>query len=112
MNESVRPADVDEGAEVADRRDPALADLALVEFGDQPLLHLVTAFLDRLALREDESVAVAVDLDDLERQLHADQTGHVSLLARLITAPNLSHLGCRHEAAHPVQVHEQATLVV
>src|SRR5215207_6307651 len=68
MDQSVRSADVDEGAEVADRRDTALTDLALAQFIDQPLLHHVSPLLHRLALREDESVSVTIDFDDLQRQ--------------------------------------------
>jgi hypothetical protein len=54
VDEPVRAADVDEGAEVADRGDPTLADLALLQLLDQPLLHHVAAFLDGLPLGEDE----------------------------------------------------------
>ncbi len=66
VNESVRAADVDERAEVADRGDATLADLALLQLPDQSLLHHIAPLLNSLALRKNQTVAVAVDLDDLE----------------------------------------------
>ena len=73
MDESVSSADVDEGAEVADRRDATLADFALAQLVDQSLLHDVSPLLHRLALGEDETVSVAIDLDHLQRQRATDQ---------------------------------------
>ncbi len=112
MDESVRAADVDEGAEVADRGDATLADLALLQLLDQLLLHLVAPLLHGLALGEDQPVAMAVDLDDLEGQRAADQPGHVGLLAGIVAAANLGHLRRRHESAHAVEIHQQTALVV
>ncbi len=112
VDEPVRPTNVHEGAEVADGGDPALTNLALLQLLDQPLLHHIAAFLDGLPLGEDQPVAMAIDLDDFQRQHRADQARHVGLLARVVAATDLGDLGGGHEAAHPVQVHQQATLVV
>src|ERR671912_686642 len=87
VNQSIGPADVDEGAEIADRGDSTLADLALAQLIDQSLLHYVSPLLHRLALGEDESVPVAIDLDYLQWQRAADQPRHVGLFAGLVAAP-------------------------
>src|SRR5215213_9693895 len=100
MDQSVSSAYVDEGAEVADRGDAALADFTLTQFIDQPLLHHVSPLLHRLALREDESVSVTIDFDHLQRQGATDQSCHVGLLAGLVAAPDLGYLRRRNEAAH------------
>ena len=42
----------------------------------------------------------------------ADQAGHVGLLAGVVAAADLGDLRGGHEAAHAVEVHQQAALVV
>ena len=90
----------------------ALADFALAQLVDQPLLHHVSPLLHRLALGEDESIPVAIDLDDLQRQRATDQPRHVGLLAGLVAASDLRHLRSGNEATHAVEVYEEAALVV
>ena len=103
MNQSICSADVDEGAEVADRGDTPLADLALAQLVDQPLLHHVSPLLHRLALGEDERIPVPIDLDDLQWQRAAYQPRHVGLLAGLVAASDLRHLRSWNEAAHAIR---------
>ena len=112
VNQSVGSSDVDECTEVANRGNATLTSLAFLEFADQALLHLVAAFLNGLALRENEAIPVAVDLDDLERKARTDQAGHLGLLGGIVTTADFRNLRCRHETAHAVEIHQQATLVV
>src|SRR5437867_12833263 len=98
MDESIGAADVDERAEVADRRDHAGATVALLGRGEQLVFASLTYFLDRLALGKDEPIAIAIDLDDFERQRRADHLGHVRLLLRLRPAADAADLRCRNEA--------------
>ena len=94
------------------RGDAALANFALAQLLDQLLLHLVALFLHGLALGEDQPVAMAVDLDDLERQMGADHAGHLGLLAGFVATTDFGDLRRGHETAHTVQIHQQAALVV
>jgi len=101
VNQSIRAANVDKGAEVADRGNATLANLALAQLFDQLLLHLVALFLHGLALGEDQPVPMPVDLDDLQRQMRADHAGHFGLLASFVPTANFGDLRCRHKAATP-----------
>jgi hypothetical protein len=66
MEQAVDAVEVDEGAEVGDILDRALADVARGHFG-QELLAAFGAFLfDQFAARQDDVLAFLVDLDDLE----------------------------------------------
>src|SRR4051812_18259700 len=112
MDKSIGSADVDEGAEVADRGDAPLAHLALAQLINQPLLHHISPLLHRLALREDESIPVTIDLDHFQWQRATNQSRHVGLLACLVAAPDLGYLRSGNEAAHTVKIYEQAALVV
>src|SRR5215208_3694377 len=112
MNKSIGSADVNERAEVADRRDTPLADLALAELVDQSLLHHVSPLLHRLALGEDETVSVPIDFDHLQRQRASDQARHVGLLACFVASSDLCYLGGWNEATHAVEVHQESALVV
>ena len=112
MDQPIGTADVHEGPEVGDGGNPALPRLAFLQILDQPLLHRVAALLHRHALREDEAVAVAVDLDHLQRKRRTDQPRHIGLLRGVIAATNLGHLRGGHEAAHAIKVDQEATLVV
>jgi hypothetical protein len=72
VDEPVNAAEVDEGAEVHDRRDHALAHLALLERLQEVLALLRLRFLEELAAREDDVVAVLVEFDDAALELFAD----------------------------------------
>src|SRR5690606_35084217 len=92
VDESVRPTGGDESAEVADTQLAPAPDLALGLLLDQLLLHLVAALLQRLALRDDQPVAIAVDLNDFELQGAPDQARHLGLLLLLVARRDLGHL--------------------
>ena len=109
---AVFEADVDKRTEVANRRNAALTNLAFGQLLDQSLLHHVTAFLDGLPLGKNQAITMPVDLNDFERKHRANQARHVGLLARLVTAANLTDLRRRHEATDAIEVHEETTLVV
>ena len=85
VREAVGATEVDEDTEAADAGDAALADLALFELGEQAVLLLRAPLLQRRALGEDDAVAAAVDLDDLEPELLADG-GRETALAVLFGA--------------------------
>ncbi len=112
VDQAVGAADIHERAEVGDRRDRARANIAFLEVLDDLVLARLTDFLRGLALAQDQAVPVAVDLDDLQRQRAADQPCHVGLLLRVRTPADARNLRGRHEPAHAVQIHQQATLVV
>ena len=75
VDESVHAAEVDEGAEVDDRRHHTAADLAGLEVGEELVALLVLRLLEVGAARQHDVVAVLVELDDLALDLLA----HVGL---------------------------------
>src|SRR6266508_6368450 len=85
VHETVHAAEVDEGAEVHDRGDHALADLTRLEVGEELVALLALRLLEVCASREHDVVAVLVELDDLGVEVPADE---------------------RMEVAHPAQVDE------
>src|SRR5690606_30732429 len=102
VDQTVDAAEIDEGAEVDDRADDALADLALLELVEEVLAHGRLGLLEPGTTRQDHVVAVLVELDDLRLELLAD--------VRLQVA-DATHLdqGGRQEAAQ-ADVHDQAAL--
>jgi hypothetical protein len=65
VDEAVHAAEVDEGAEVDDRRHDALADLAGLEVGEEVLALLLLGLLEPGPAGQHHVVAVLVELDDL-----------------------------------------------
>ena len=65
MNQPVGPTKIDEGAEVADTRYPALACFSLGEFFDKAGLLLFTLLLNSLALGEYGPVTASVYFQNL-----------------------------------------------
>src|SRR3954452_14939581 len=72
VDQTVDPAEVDERAEVDDRRDLAGANLALLQRLQEGLAHLGLGLLEPGAAGQDHVVAVLVQLDDLRLDLLAD----------------------------------------
>src|SRR5206468_2705272 len=72
VHEPVDTAQVDEGAEVHDRADRALATLALLEGLEERLAALRLRLLKERAPRQHDVVAVAIELDDLRLELLPD----------------------------------------
>ena len=85
VHEAVHAAEIDERAEVHDRRDHALADLTRLEVGEELVALLALRLLEVRASGEHDVVAVLVELDDLGVEVPADE---------------------RVQVAHPAQVDE------
>jgi len=102
VHETVDAAEVHERTEVDDRGDHTLADLALLQLGEEAVPDLGLGLLEPRATREHDVVAVLVELDDLRLELLAD--------VRLEVA-HPAHLDQRRgqEAAQP-DVEDQTTL--
>ncbi len=78
VDESVDAAEVDEGAEVDDRGDDTLAALARLEVGEEVAPLFLLRLFEPGPPRQDDVVAVAVELDDLG----LDRLAHVGLQLR------------------------------
>ena len=83
VHEAVDAAEVDERTEVDDRRDDALADLALVEVVEERGARLGLRLLEQRAAREHDVVAVLVELEDLRLDLLAEVRREVADAAQL-----------------------------
>ena len=77
VEQAVDAVEVNEGAEVGDILDGALADVARGHFGEQLLAALGAFLLDQFAAGQDDVLALLVDLDDLEIVGVADVLGEV-----------------------------------
>ena len=73
VDQPVDAAEVDERAEVHDRRDRALLDLTLLEVLEEVLAAFRLRLFEVLPARQHDVVAVAVELDDLALELLADE---------------------------------------
>ncbi len=84
VHETVHPpAEVDERTEVDDRGDDTLADLARVEVREERRARLGLRLLEERAAREDDVVAVLVELEDLRLDLLAEVRREVAHAAEL-----------------------------
>ena len=101
VEETVDPVEVDERAEVRDVLHAALANLALLEGGEQSGLLLGHRALDELATGDDDVLALVGDLDDLEIERLAD-------VGREVTHRGDINLAAGQERLDAVDVHEQA----
>jgi hypothetical protein len=102
VNQTVDAAEIDERTEVDDRRDDALANLALLQLVQELAADLGLGLLEPRATRQDHVVAVLVELDDLRLDLLAD--------VRLQIA-DATHLDERRgEEAAEADVEDEATL--
>src|ERR1035441_3073358 len=77
VQEAINAVEINEGTEVGDILDGALADVARGHFAKELLAALVAFLLDQLAAGEDDVLAFLVDLDDLEVVGIADVLGEV-----------------------------------
>ena len=78
VDQAVDTAQIDERAEVDDGGHDTLADLALLELGQEGLAHFGLSLLQVLAAGQDHVVAVLVELQDLGLDLLADVRGEVA----------------------------------
>ena len=119
MDEAVDATEVDEHAERRDRADGALDLLPDLEAAEQLVALLAALLVEGHLLRQDEPVGLAVDLEDLEPELAADERlqllgdllGGVAWLLVPRTAREVDDLADRHEAADAA-VDDEAALVV
>src|ERR1700729_527000 len=102
VHQAVHAAQVDERAEVDDRRHDALADLAPAQRVEEGVAHLGLGLLEPGAAGQHHVVAVLVQLDDLGFDLPADVRLQVADPAHL-------HQRSGQEAAQP-DVQDQAAL--
>ena len=83
VQQTVDATQIDEGAEVGDVLDHALADLALLQLLDDLDPHLLPLLLEHGAARDDDVAAGLVELDDLEGEFLADELIEVFDLANV-----------------------------
>ena len=86
VQQAVDAAQVDERAVVGDVLDDALDDRAFLQRRQQLLALLAQARFEHGAARDDDVVALAVELDDLEFELPCFRTAMVSLTGRMSTS--------------------------
>ena len=119
VDEAVDAAEVDEDAERRDRADAAGDLLADLQAAEQLVALLAALLVEGDLLRQDQAVGLAVDLEDLEPELAADERlellgdllGGVARLLVLRAAREVDDLADRHEAADAA-VDDEAALVV
>ena len=111
VREAVGAAEVDEHAKVGDRRDAARADLPFFEVVEDLVLLLLAHLGHRRALGEDDAVALAVELDDLQAHALADEAGERIRGIRIIAADAVD-LRQRDEGVDAIDVDEDAATVV
>ena len=120
VHEAVDPAEVDEHAERCDRADGAADLLADLQAAEQLVALLAALLVEGNLLGQDEAVRLAVDLEDLEAKLPADERlqllgdllGGVARLVVLRPAREVDDLADRHEAADAAVDDESALVVV
>ena len=91
MHETVNATEINESAEVDNRRHDAVADLALLELGEEGLANRALGLLEPRATREHDVVAVLIELDDLRLK------GFTHVGKQITHATHL-HKRCRQEA--------------
>ncbi len=103
VQQAVQPAQVHEHPEVGDVLDDALAQLALVDLGQDGGAHLVALGVQHRPAGDDDVPLLLVDLDDLERHRLPDEAVH------RLQRPE-ADLGAGQEGVHAHQVDDQAAL--
>src|SRR3954452_19062836 len=119
VDQAVDTTKVDEDAEGRDGADRAGDLLADLQAAEQLVPLLAALLVQRDLLRQDQAVRLAVDLEDLESELPADERlellgdllGRVARLVVLGPAREVDDLADRHEAADAA-VDDEAALVV
>src|SRR5262249_17871512 len=83
VDETVHTAEIDERAEVDDRRHDTLADLARLEVVEELLALIFLCLLEIGAARQHDVVAVLVELDDLGLEHATDERLQIAHAAQL-----------------------------
>ncbi len=103
VQQAVDAAEVHERAEVGDVLDLAFADLVLRQILEDRGLHPVALLFEDGAARDHDVAAALVQLDDLDRNVLAEQGVHVLDLAQ-------RDLGAGQERLDSVEIHDHAAL--
>src|SRR3954454_17205811 len=119
VDQAVDAAEVDEDAERRDRADRAGDLLADLQAAEQLVALLAALLIEGDLFGQDQAVGLAVDLEDLEPKLAADERhqllgdllGRVARLVVLGSPREVDDLADRHEAADAA-VDDEAALVV
>ena len=119
VDQPVDATQVYEDAEGRDAPHGPLDALANLQAAEELVPLLAALLVERDLLREDQSVRLAVDLEDLEPQgasderlqLLGDLLGRVAWLLVTWASREIDDLADRHEPAN-TEVHDQAALVV
>src|SRR5438128_6075316 len=115
MHQSVSASQVDKGSEFGEIADHAPPDFAGLQPVEQFFAPTLPPFLRSQSLREDQTVACPVDLNDLEREffvLHALEFGRRFLVLSPggdFFAFEIEDLGDRYEPANASNIDDQAT---
>ena len=83
MDEAVHAAEVDERTEVDDRGHDTAANLARLQVGEELVALLALRLLEESPAREDDVVAVLVELDDLALEAATDEGVQVAHTAEV-----------------------------
>ena len=119
VNQAVDPAEIDEHPKRRDRANSAVDLLPNLEAAEEFVALFAALLVQRDLLGQDQPVRLAVDLEDLEPELAADERhqllgdllGGIARLVVLGSAGEVHNLADRHEAADPA-IDDQAALVV
>ena len=113
MDETIGSAEIDERPEIAHPTDAANARLAGLQRFHQLAAFLVFPLSLRLALRHDQTVAMAVDFDDLDANHFPANPGQSLLAAALAHAGrDVTQVGDGHKPANAAVGYDDAALVV
>jgi len=91
VHQAVSPAEIDKRAEIAQTADDAPPHFAFLKLFQEGLFALGAAATLGLALAENQTAALAVDLDNLDGDLATDQVGHVVFALAFIQAARQIH---------------------
>jgi len=91
VDQAVSPAEIDKRAEIAQTADDAPPHFAFLKLFQEGLFALGAAATLGLALAENQTAALAVDLDNLDGDLATDQVGHVVFALAFIQAARQIH---------------------
>ena len=116
MDHSIHAAQRHKDAKIGDARDGTRTDIAFFQFGQEALFLPLAHFARGRAFGEDEAVALAVQLDDLQAQFLSDQRAQIGFAAfggagLDSSAERALQLRGRHKAAHLAHTYDQSALV-
>ena len=113
VNQPVRPAEVDKGAEVGQADDMPGADFALLQFLQQAFLLAFAGFLGGRPFGKDQAVPAAVDFDHLDADRFADHPAPLLVdgFALAAVTARKAELGRRDKTAEIANLDDQSAFV-